>query len=298
MAAREVMEKSEHVLLSGSNAEEFCDTLERVPNTYFDTHYRRLQKKGISPLKHVQTVGAVALDSNGRLSAASSTGGVVNKLSGRIGDTAVIGAGTYANPNLAVSCTGDGEEFLRKSIASRVATFYSTEKHQNLNQICQKIISEDLNKKLAGLIVVDQKANVALVTNAKMYAGYFKNSKIHVDLVTAESLQHDHMNGDIKKVHPPKSWQTPALHPSVAITNAWYSGVFRIQNAMFHAAVDYFNKVHRYSYVMTPISTNTISSPMGLGSDSEPVAIELYDQHVYLADSMQFTLEYFLRYII
>jgi asparaginase (EC 3.5.1.1) len=118
--ARRVMEKSRHVLLVGSGAEEFAleEGLELVPNTYFLTDERKLQLESEQRGRHVSdlipapvgTVGAVALDAAGNLAAATSTGGMSNKRSGRVGDSPVIGAGTYAkNGVCAVSATGHGE---------------------------------------------------------------------------------------------------------------------------------------------------------------------------------------------
>ncbi|KAK5856597.1 hypothetical protein PBY51_008181 [Eleginops maclovinus] len=76
----------------------------------------------------------------------------------------------------------------------------------------------------------------------------------------------------------------------------WYRNLFRIQNTLFHSTVEYFHSSCQYSYALTPLTTDTISSPMGLGSDSEPVSVHLLGQDIYLADSMQFVLEYFLRF--
>jgi L-asparaginase / beta-aspartyl-peptidase len=127
--ARAVMEHSEYVLLSGEGAEEFA--LARgftlVPRGYFHTEprWRQLERirsgdGDLSPLtiSHVGTVGAVALDARGRLAAATSTGGMTGKRFGRIGDSPIIGAGTYADDRAcAVSATGHGEIFIRTAVA-------------------------------------------------------------------------------------------------------------------------------------------------------------------------------------
>jgi len=129
--ARRVMEKSRHVLLVGSGAEEFAleEGLELVPNTYFLTDERKLQLESEQRGRHVSdlipapvgTVGAVALDAAGNLAAATSTGGMSNKRSGRVGDSPVIGAGTYAkNGVCAVSATGHGEYFIRAVAAYHI----------------------------------------------------------------------------------------------------------------------------------------------------------------------------------
>ena len=129
--ARRVMEKSRHVLLVGAGAEEFAleEGLALVPNTYFRTEERRAQlesERGGRPVSDLfpssqGTVGAVALDAAGDLAAATSTGGMTNKRQGRVGDSPIIGAGTYAkNGVCAVSATGHGEYFIRTVAAHHI----------------------------------------------------------------------------------------------------------------------------------------------------------------------------------
>jgi beta-aspartyl-peptidase (threonine type) len=131
--ARRVMEKSRHVLLVGPGAEEFAleEGLQLVSNRYFRTDERRLQLeyeqrgRSVSDLIPAPqgTVGAVALDRNGNLAAATSTGGMTNKRSGRVGDSPIIGAGTYAkNGVCAVSATGHGEYFIRAVAAYHISS--------------------------------------------------------------------------------------------------------------------------------------------------------------------------------
>ncbi len=145
-AARAVMEKSEHVMLSGSGADQFAKSqgLTRVDPSYFRTEERwkglerareqdsiildhdslsisGLKPSGYSIDQKFGTVGAVALDQQGGLAAATSTGGMTNKKFGRIGDAPIIGAGTYANNLVAVSCTGWGEFFIRNVVAYDIA---------------------------------------------------------------------------------------------------------------------------------------------------------------------------------
>ena len=127
--ARAVMEKSEHVMLAGAGAEEFASSrgFSFVPQSYFHTAARWAQLErirggeiGLSghTISHVGTVGAVALDTFGHLAAATSTGGMTGKRFQRIGDSPVIGAGTYADDrSCAVSATGHGEIFLRAAVA-------------------------------------------------------------------------------------------------------------------------------------------------------------------------------------
>jgi beta-aspartyl-peptidase (threonine type) len=129
--ARRVMESTRHVLLVGLGAEEFAaeEGFAPVPNTYFQTDERRRQlestQRGQRPSELVGspqgTVGAVALDSDGNLAAATSTGGMTNKRAGRVGDSPIIGAGTYAkNGVCAVSATGHGEYFMRAVVAYHI----------------------------------------------------------------------------------------------------------------------------------------------------------------------------------
>ncbi|HSA90927.1 MAG TPA: isoaspartyl peptidase/L-asparaginase [Burkholderiales bacterium] len=119
LAARAVMDKSRHVLLAGSGAERFArkQGLQFEPAQYFHTgkRLRALRKRLVS---YHGTVGAVALDANGNLAAATSTGGYTGKLPGRVGDSPLVGAGTYAdNRACAVSGTGLGEAFIRAAVA-------------------------------------------------------------------------------------------------------------------------------------------------------------------------------------
>ncbi len=134
--ARAVMEKSPHVMLISKGAEVFAEThgFSQTPESYFITEARRKQlaeakTKDKIVLDHsdveekkLGTVGAVAIDSDGNIAAATSTGGVVNKRFGRVGDTPIVGAGVYAENGLcAVSATGYGEQFIRTSVAKHIA---------------------------------------------------------------------------------------------------------------------------------------------------------------------------------
>ena len=130
--ARLVMERSPHVMLAGPGAEEFAleQGLAPVPNSYFATERRRLElerylpgEPGAGEESLMGTVGAVALDGGGNLAAATSTGGMTGKRWGRVGDSPIIGAGTYAaNDSCAVSATGHGEFFIRASVAHEIAS--------------------------------------------------------------------------------------------------------------------------------------------------------------------------------
>ncbi|XP_068434440.1 uncharacterized protein [Clinocottus analis] len=593
-AARCVMEKSSHSLIVGEGAEEFLQGLEEkekpVGAEYFytDTRHRQLiatQAAGkASQNNHPQTVGAVALDRWKGLAAASSTGGLVGKLKGRVGDTAVVGAGLYADDKLALTCSGDGDVFLRHTVAQKIASLYHHTGY-SLRQACREVMAEHLDGICAGIIAVDSKGDAiieipagvmfvasmrdgisrvevlrplksfshviwetdelvayldpkpwipgstvltgktlsgarsifqlatpdflamlqgarvvssllcerlavqrcALVFNpipnqpaqirllplhglepnwqphlvneeefhtqdpgyctsksgprwddealaqvqAKIrnglptpnapscfdFYGDPSNDGLFCRIVRGEQQQwrvwedsehvafltpypntpgltvvvpRKHLSSDIfkleeadyqalilatykvarlleegmeargvalifegleidyahaklipllpspdgtkpadlqaeffqsypgyvssldgpaadpgalKGIHskithcrPSQSWQDPQSHPTLAIKSQWYRNLFQIQNTLFHSTVEYFHTSCQYSYALTPLTTDCISSPMGLGSDSEPVSVNLMGQDTYLADSMQFVLEYFLRF--
>jgi beta-aspartyl-peptidase (threonine type) len=129
LAARAVMDKSEHVMFAGTGADVFAEAqgLEMVDNTYFDTDWRRealqrvLDERERTAADRHGTVGAVAIDVNGNLAAATTTGGMTAKAAGRVGDTPLIGAATYAeNGACAVSATGHGEYFIRVGVAKTI----------------------------------------------------------------------------------------------------------------------------------------------------------------------------------
>lgn len=592
-AARCVMEKSQHSLIVGDGAEEFLQGLEEKeepvgPEYFFtDIRYKELKARLSQPTEsknnHPQTVGALALDRGGKLAAASSTGGVVGKLKGRVGDTAVVGAGIYADEKVAITCSGDGDVFLRHTVAQKIASLYH-HKGISLRQACREVITDSLNGTSAGIIAVDPKGDAIIEANGAMFVAsvvngisraevlrpmksfnnviwetdelvayldpkpwtpgstiltkktlsgassifqlnlpdflsmfegaravsgllcerlgvqrcalvffptleesarikllplyglkpkwqqqlskeeefntynpgyctsksgpqwdaeamakiqvkirdslpipnapscfdYFGDSADdnlfsrivrgeveqwrvwedsgHVAFLTPypnspgltvvvprkmlssdifkleeadykaliqatyevaqllkdgmraqgvalifEGFEIDYAHAklipllplprgidpaqlrpeyfhtypgyvssvdgplanpeDIKEIHskithsrPPRSWEDPQSHATLAIKNTWYRNLFQIQNTLFHNTVEYFHSSCQYSYALTPLTTDTISSPMGLGSDSEPVSVNLLGQDVYLADSMQFVLEYFLRF--
>ena len=129
LAARAVLDKSEHVMFAGTGADAFAQAqgLEIVDNSYFDTEARRealqrvLEERARTAADRHGTVGAVAIDANGNLAAATTTGGMTAKAAGRVGDTPLIGAATYAeNGVCAVSATGHGEYFIRVGVAKTI----------------------------------------------------------------------------------------------------------------------------------------------------------------------------------
>ena len=189
--ARAVMEKTEHVFLAGQGAMEFAkkNHIEFAPDEYFDTPMRYEQwqealKSDTVILDHTVnnekkfgTVGAVTLDINGNLSAGTSTGGMTNKKHGRVGDTPIIGAGTYANnATCAISCTGHGEFFIRSVVAYDVSCLMEY-KGFSLKEACQKVVMDRLVKigGEGGLIALDAKGNIELSYNSE---GMYRASKV------------------------------------------------------------------------------------------------------------------------
>jgi len=167
--ARLVMEKTQHVLLGGKGAEKFAEEmgLEIVPNEYFSTENRKKQLE-----KSKGTVGCVALDIHGNLAAATSTGGRNNKMPGRIGDSPLINAGTYANnKTCAVSGTGIGEEFIRHTVAFNISALMEY-KGMTLKEAADEVIFKILKKDDGGVIAVDKNGNYAMPFNTLgMYRG-------------------------------------------------------------------------------------------------------------------------------
>lgn len=184
--ARRVMEASEFLMLGGTGAEEFARTqgFGFVDAEYFHTEARwnQLQRllsgdDSVSPLtiSHVGTVGAVALDDHGHLAAATSTGGMTGKRWGRIGDSPIIGAGTYADDrSCAVSATGHGEAFIRLAVAHGIA---ARMRHggQTLALAARELVHTELPVigGEGGVIAVDRAGNLCLEFNSQ---GMFRGS--------------------------------------------------------------------------------------------------------------------------
>ncbi len=194
-AARAVMEQTPHVMLSGAGAEEFAASigLEIVDPDYFFTQRRwdSLQKRKAEELKAkgqisarsqdsyargMGTVGALALDKEGHLAAATSTGGMTNKRWGRIGDAPIIGAGTYANSHCAVSATGAGEYFIRNAVAHDICA-RAEYLDQSVSQAAETVIFDVLEPGIGGVITLDSEGNVAMPFNTEgMYRGFILSS--------------------------------------------------------------------------------------------------------------------------
>lgn len=184
-----IMTKSEHVMLNGQGAFEFAQLhgLRTEPNEYFFSEFRydqlkKAQETGETMLDHnvevkdkkFGTVGAVACDATGNIAAATSTGGMTNKQFGRIGDSPIIGAGTYANnKTCAISCTGHGEPFIRAVTAYDVSCLMEY-KGLSLEEAMNIVVHDKLMKidGEGGMIGVDAKGNGAMIFNSEgMYRG-------------------------------------------------------------------------------------------------------------------------------
>lgn len=186
--AKTIMLKSEHVLLSGKGAAEFAQSmgLSFENAAYFHTDFRyqqwqELKNSDVFQLDHTLpieqksgTVGAVAIDKKGNLAAATSTGGMTNKKFGRIGDSPIVGAGTYANNQIvAISCTGHGEPFIKAVVAYDVACLMQY-KNLSLFDACNEVVMNKLPKidGEGGLIAIDKYGNTELCFNSEgMYRG-------------------------------------------------------------------------------------------------------------------------------
>lgn len=185
--ARTIMEHSEYVMLSGAGAEEFALSrgVALVPRSYFHTpeRWRQLERirggdTGLSALtiSHVGTVGAVALDGDGRLAAATSTGGMTGKRYSRIGDSPVIGAGTYADDrSCAVSATGHGEVFIRAAVAHDICSRIRFG-GRTLSDAVREVVLGELPALHGegGVIAIDRRGDIVMEFNSE---GMFRASR-------------------------------------------------------------------------------------------------------------------------
>lgn len=190
--ARIVMEESRHIFFSGEGAENYADQtdVERVDNEYFRTQRRYEQwqrsqeQSGLTrPEIHIDiydqikdekfgTVGAVALDQDGKLAAATSTGGMTNKQFGRVGDVPIIGAGTFANHVAAISATGWGEKIMQQVSANTIANLVEFGGY-SLQEAVDFLLEERLEPGEAGFIAVDKDGNIVMNMNT---TGMFRGS--------------------------------------------------------------------------------------------------------------------------
>ncbi len=197
LAAEQVMLNSPHVMLAGTGADTFSRLrkLEQVENTYFDTKFRRDTWKEVDTKTKAKqaetatsedvlaaefkfgTVGAVALDQNGHIAAGTSTGGMTYKAWGRVGDSPIIGAGTYADDrSCGISATGHGEFFIRYTVASDICARVRYQ-GKSIAQAADEVIMQELKDVGGdgGVIGLDPQGNIIMTFNtAGMYRGYKK----------------------------------------------------------------------------------------------------------------------------
>ncbi len=201
--ARKVSERTSHVMLAGQGAIDFAKSIgiQQETDEYFFTQQRYDQWQalvgttevaldhGSSTTKPIGTVGAVALDKEGNIAAATSTGGMTNKQFGRVGDTPIIGSGTYANNRTcAVSCTGHGEYFLRSVVAYDVSCLMEYA-GLSLEEACKKVVHEKLVQRggEGGLIAIDAAGNICLPFNSTgMYRGLVKEDGVFQTYIYGE----------------------------------------------------------------------------------------------------------------
>ncbi|GCD77584.1 MAG: isoaspartyl peptidase/L-asparaginase family protein [Thermaurantimonas sp.] len=180
LAAQAVKDKTQHVMLSGAGAEKFIFSigLDSVPNSYFITDDMRARWEEALKNQKYGTVGCVALDKDGNLAAGTSTGGMLMKKFGRIGDAPIIGAGTYAkNGLIAVSCTGHGEYFIRTSAAYQVAARMRFGR-QKASKAIRSTLEEIKNLGgSGGMIAIDDKGNLYHDYNTEGMFRAGRNSK-------------------------------------------------------------------------------------------------------------------------
>jgi beta-aspartyl-peptidase (threonine type) len=170
--ARMVMERTQHVLLAGEGAERFADAHDvvRVDDDYYYTERRYLQYRKALDAEADRptgggTVGAIALDRSGNLAAGTSTGGLTNKMFGRVGDSPIVGAGTYAKNGVAgVSGTGRGEEFIRHAVARSIAWLVE---HGGLSvqQAADRVVHDVLRPGDGGVIALGGDGSIAMAFN-------------------------------------------------------------------------------------------------------------------------------------
>lgn len=196
--ARMIMEESAYVMMIGQGAEDFAKLkgLELAPAAYFHDELRYQQWLSVkdTPItqldhadkgeKNFSTVGAVALDQHGNLAAASSTGGMTNKRFGRVGDTPIIGSGTYADERCAVACTGHGEPFIQAVVGHDVAARMAYG-GASLTQATHEVVHQKLvdMKGSGGLIAVDALGNVCTPFNCE---GMYRAKQIEMQDVIVE----------------------------------------------------------------------------------------------------------------
>lgn len=180
-AAIKIMTDSKHVMMSGNGASQFAKEqgLEIVDSSYFFTEKRWKSLQNILKSEKHGTVGCVVLDKYGNLAAGTSTGGMTNKKYGRIGDSPIIGAGTYANNNTcAISATGHGEFFIRYTVAHDISALMEY-KNMSLEDAANVVINDKLVNAggTGGIIAVDKNGKVSMTFNTNMmFRAYAKST--------------------------------------------------------------------------------------------------------------------------
>jgi beta-aspartyl-peptidase (threonine type) len=182
-AARAVMERTRHVLLVGAEADRWAagEGLQTEPPRYFftDRRWKSLQNHVAAQAKMHGTVGAIALDQQGHLAAGTSTGGLTGKLPGRVGDSPIVGAGTWADRGCAISGTGEGEFFIRYTVARDICARVE-ERGQSLQRAADAVILHELVDLHAegGVIAMDAQGNVSFSFNTSYMArGVMRESR-------------------------------------------------------------------------------------------------------------------------
>lgn len=188
LGAQAVMRATPHLLLAGPAADEFAEAqgLVMEPHEYFETEHRRAQLEAARTAKTVAldhdlpskmgTIGAVARDRHGGLAAATSTGGMTNKRAGRVGDTPILGAGTWADAHVAISCTGTGEAFMRCAAAHEISALMRLA-GKSLAEATAEVALRRIPEAggHGGLIAVDAAGNAALPFGTEgMYRGLWR----------------------------------------------------------------------------------------------------------------------------
>lgn len=181
VAARLVKDSTKHVLLAGTGAMKFLDEqgVEKVLPEYYMTPKRKKDRMKILNSHKHGTVGVAALDKNGNLAAGTSTGGMHKKKFGRVGDSPIIGAGTYAdNATCAISCTGHGEYFIKNAVAYDMSAQLAYT-NKSIEEAAHHIIHEKLKGQNAkgGLIGVDRNGNVVMDFNTDGMFRAFQNTE-------------------------------------------------------------------------------------------------------------------------
>lgn len=189
LAARAVMDQSEHVMFAGAGADAFADSvgLELVDNTYFDTERRRdslervLRERERTDADRHGTVGAVAIDVNGNLAAATTTGGMTAKAAGRIGDSPLIGAATYAeNGVCAVSATGHGEYFIRVAVAKTICARV---------ELAGETIGEAAQSALDQVAALGGDGGVVVIGGAGQYEYVFNSKGMYRGMIDPDGME-------------------------------------------------------------------------------------------------------------